>query len=117
MSVPNVLRVQCNFCSRFHPSFRVHKLTRAQTICDDCFDWHHKALEVLAGAVPDSCQSCGVKTVNFVDNDPTAQTRMYLVPRDGIYQILCRNCVETYLPKRADLYRGTEFGSKVLKLV
>jgi len=41
---------------------------------------------------------------------------MYVVPKDGIYQMLCSACSRPYVSKRADLYRGTEFGRKTLKL-
>jgi hypothetical protein len=41
---------------------------------------------------------------------------MYVVPRDGIYQILCRECAARYLPKRHDLYKGTAFGHAALKI-
>ena len=45
-----------------------------------------------------------------------AEVRMYVVPKDGIYQLLCAGCVKPYLPKRKDLYRGTKFGTETLKI-
>jgi hypothetical protein len=41
---------------------------------------------------------------------------MYVVPKDGIYQVHCATCVAAYVAKRADLYKGTQFGSEVLKI-
>jgi len=41
---------------------------------------------------------------------------MYVVPKDGIYQLLCACCVRPYVGKRADLYAGTRFGKETLKL-
>jgi hypothetical protein len=41
---------------------------------------------------------------------------MYVVQKDGIYQVLCLACVQVYAPKRRDLYKGTKFGAEVLKI-
>ena len=112
------MTARCNYCSRQLPFFRVHRLREAQIICDDCIDWHNRALEFLAGAPPPGCQECGA-TWEFLRDSPLSveiQLRMYVVPRDGIYQILCSECVRRYLPKRRDLYAGTQFGHGVLKI-
>ncbi len=115
-TIPNVLLVRCHYCSKQLPRFRVHQLTNAQTICDHCLDWHNKALDFLAGNTPPGCQCCGVTFEFLRDSELSVEIRMYVVPKDGIYQILCATCIQPYLPKRADLYGGTQFGRNVLKI-
>ena len=55
-----------------------------------------------------------IERLNAIGKAPT--TRMYVVPKDGVYQVLCLACKNTYCAKRADLYRNTKFGHEVLKL-
>jgi hypothetical protein len=108
--------LRCNWCSKQRPSFRVHQLASRQAICDYCLDWHNEALLMLAGGIPAGCQKCQRTWAQLRDETLGAEVRMYVVPKDGIYQLLCASCVKPYLPKRADLYRGTKFGSETLKL-
>lgn len=116
-NVPHVVSVRCNYCSKHRPEFRVHRITHAQVICDHCLEWHLHAIEFLNGSTaPHGCQECGRTFQLIADSTPGAEVRLYVVPKDGIYQLLCKTCVTPYLPKRADLYRGTEFGSKTLNL-
>lgn len=114
----NVLAVRCNFCSKQRPSFRVHRLTQAQVICDNCLDWHMHALDLLAGKMPPGCQCCGktFEQLRVLSPSVEYQIRMYVLPKDGIYQVLCAECVKPYVSKRADLYKDTKFGSEVLKI-
>lgn len=117
IGVAQVAAIRCNYCSRQLPAFRVHRLMQAQAICDDCIEWHNKALEFLAGAPPPGCQECAA-TWEFLRDSAIGEenVRMYVVPRDGIYQILCAACARRYLPKRPDLYKGTPFGAAALKV-
>lgn len=115
-NIPNLTAVRCHFCSKQRPRFRVHTLTNAQTICDHCLEWHQHAIEFLAGGTIPGCQECE-RTFEFLrDSTPGVEIRMYVVPKDGIYQVLCQACIQPYLPKRADLFRGTEFGKTALNL-
>lgn len=82
-------------------------------MCRRCHEWHGHALAVLAGAMPRGCQECGLSLEQLNDLDVSAITRMYVVPMDGIYAVLCLPCKEAYCAKRGDLYRGTEFGTRL----
>lgn len=115
-SVPHVLAVRCNWCSKQRPEFRVHRLQSNQVICDYCLEWHGHALEVMGGAVPVGCQECQRPTHELTADPLVLAVRLYVVPRDGIYQLLCGPCKDTHAPKHADLYRGTEYGRQDLKL-
>jgi hypothetical protein len=115
-ALQRVLFDRCNYCSRELPRFRLHQVTQAQTVCDDCLDWHFHALEVLAGAPPAGCQGCYLSWQELSDRTPGVQVRMYVMPRDGIMQLLCTKCAREYLPARKDLFKGTQFGTEVLKI-
>jgi hypothetical protein len=86
-------------------------LSTGQAICEYCLDWHASALEFLgSGLTPRGCQECGATWEALRDRDPlNLAVRMYVVPKDGIYQLLCDTCVLPYTAKRADLYRGTPY--------
>jgi hypothetical protein len=66
--------------------------------------------------MPLGCQECGASWVALRDSTPGVEVRMYVVPKDGIYQLLCGQCVLPYAGKRADLYAGTKFGKETLSL-
>ena len=73
-------------------------------------------MDVLAGGVPRGCQDCGASWEFLRDSELGDRVKMYCIPRDGIYQLLCATCVRKYAPKRADLYAGTAFGREALKI-
>lgn len=114
--VRNVLKLRCNFCSKELPVHRVHQIQHAQIICDNCLDWHNKALDFLAGGSIPGCQVCERSWSVLRDEAKSVEVRLYVVPRDGIYQVHCAACAADYLPKRADLYQGTEFGHRKLRI-
>lgn len=73
-------------------------------------------MDFLGGAVPNGCQVC-LSTWELIQaRDPSTDVRMYVVPKDGIMQILCAVCAQPYVRKRADLYRGTKFEKEGLQL-
>jgi len=84
-----VVSIVCHFCSRPRPAWRIHQITRAQSICDYCLEWHKAALEFLAGRSMPGCQVCGETWEFLRDSTLGVEVRMYVVPKDGNYQILC----------------------------
>jgi hypothetical protein len=94
----------------------MHQLAEAQRICDYCLDWHNKAIEFIAGGAIPGCQVCGASFEFLRDSTPGVEVRMYVVPKDGIYQVLCQTCIQPYVLQRADLYGGTRFGTNQLKI-
>lgn len=85
-------------------------------VCDYCLEWHYHGLEVLGGQLPSGCQKCGTPWAILRDREPSDEVRMYVVPKDGIYQVLCRECLPQYTIKRPDLYKGTKYGRHDLNL-
>jgi hypothetical protein len=105
---PAVFRVQamCRYCGKARPAEEI--LTGAG-ICVRCLEWHQIALDLLAGKLPRGCQECGLSFETIRALAPGAEVKMYVVPRDGIYQVLCRPCCDVYVRKARTLYRGTAF--------
>lgn len=109
MCVSFLPSVRCRRCSRVrHPNEFVAG-GPITGYCLRCYEWHHKALAMLAGEPPPGCQECGV-SFQTLTGQTSGEVKMYLHPRDGIYQILCRVCSDVYERKRSDLYRDTPHG-------
>jgi hypothetical protein len=113
VNVPGVVSVRCHYCSKEYPAWRTHQMHTAQRICDYCLDWHNKAIEFLAGRGLPGCQVCGASWEFLHDSTLGVEVRMYVVPKDGIYQILCSTCIRPYVSVRKDLYGGTAFGAQL----
>jgi hypothetical protein len=103
----------CNWCSRTRPRSRVHALQSGQSICDYCLDWHFHAMDFLGGAVPRGCQGCNSPWDALQARTPGDAVRMYVVPKDGINQMLCHSCTLAYAAKRPDLYKNTKFWTEL----
>lgn len=108
---------KCHWCTRDLPRFRIHTLNSRQNICDDCVSWHFHAQDFLGGGAPAGCQVCNKSWAQLRAEALGAQCRLYVVPKDGILQLLCIDCVRPYLPKNKQLYKGTRFGAEALKLL
>jgi len=109
------IAVRCNWCSKQKPWHEVHRLSTNQVICDRCLDWHFHALDVMGGNMPNGCQICG-HAWETMQECAGERIHVYIVQKDGIYQVLCATCVTPYTGKRSDLYRGTEYGQSLKSL-
>jgi hypothetical protein len=115
-NVSAVIKVRCHYCSQFRHPLEVLPIgTGGVVMCWRCHEWHCQNIEALAkGGVPHGCFECRATwdelRLRFAAGDNPDDVKMYLVPRDGIYQLLCRTCSDAYELKRADLLRGTLYG-------
>jgi hypothetical protein len=109
---PAVLRVQiqCRYCHKYRPAEELLGIAR---MCLYCREWHAHALEVLSGAVPKGCQECGLSFEQIRVSTFDADVKMYVVPLDGIYQVLCRPCCGEFVRKSRDRYQGTAFAERM----
>jgi len=82
-------------------------------MCRRCHEWHLQALKALAGEPPSGCQECGRSFKELEELAPGGNVRMYVHPKDGLYQILCPRCSDRYVRKRRDLVKGTPFGKEL----
>ncbi|HTB10950.1 MAG TPA: hypothetical protein VK752_05240 [Bryobacteraceae bacterium] len=105
---PAILRFwpRCRYCSKQRPPEEMLPMG----MCARCLEWHMHALDLLAGKIPPGCQECGLSFSVLERAAADADVRLYVVPRDGIYQVLCRRCCDVYVRSRRDLYKGTPFG-------
>jgi hypothetical protein len=115
MNLVSVMRERCNWCSRQLPPSDLGKFSTGQAMCAKCHEWHGHALAVLSGALPRGCQECGISLDDLNALTGGATTRMYVVPKDGIYQVLCLTCKDAYCRKRLDLYQNTKFGQHLAR--
>jgi len=103
-------RVRCRFCGKGrHPREFIGDPRVAP--CWECYQWHIAALTVLAGQLPPGCQGPCQRTWDQLrEETPEENVRMFVHPKDGIYQLLCQECSDAYERKRLDLYAGTPYG-------
>jgi hypothetical protein len=114
VTAPPVIAVRCHYCSKWRAPRDLHRLSgHAQAICADCLSWHFRAMDFLAGGPPPGCQECLATWEILRERAPGDEVRLYVVPRDGIYQMLCADCVRPYIRKRKDLYGDTAFGARI----
>jgi hypothetical protein len=99
---------RCRFCSQFRSKHEfIHDIITGY--CWHCYEWHQQALRVLAGEDPPGCQECGTP-YELLRAGAAGDLRMYIHPKDGIYQVLCKRCSDRYERKRLDLYGDTPYG-------
>jgi hypothetical protein len=112
IDAPAVFRVyaSCPQCGRATPP---EELNGTQPRCLNCQDWHEKAITLLN--VAEGCHECKLTWEQIRERAPDAdeKVKMYVVPRDGTYQVLCRACCELYVHKVRALYAGTAFAEKM----
>jgi len=76
-------------------------------ICLQCEQRHLEALTALStGRFTGQCSECG-RTAEQI-HSPTGEMAIHF--ENGRYRAMCMQCDRAYVPKRADLYRDTEFG-------
>jgi hypothetical protein len=107
-------QVKCRFCSKWISKHEAVGAPERGFACHKCIEWHFHALDVLGGAVPHGCQECSTSfeyLAALKESQGQHDIRMYVVPKDGIYQLLCTRCKDAYVRKRADHYGDTSFGN------
>lgn len=110
-----VTTLRCHYCSKFrHPAEIIHIGTGGAKMCQHCYEWHLSSLNAVSkGGVPPGCFDCRATWDELrlrLDAGDNTSVKMILVPKDGIYQLLCRTCSNAYEQKRADLLSGTLYG-------
>ena len=103
---PAVFRLyaQCPQCSRHCAP---EELVGTQPRCYRCQDWSERAAHVIDAAA--GCQECLASWQQLRERAPGADVKVYVVPSDGIYKVLCRPCCDDFVRKSRFLYAGTAF--------
>jgi hypothetical protein len=103
----------CRMCSKFRDPGDLMGAPGRGFVCKHCMEKHWIALGVLSGDVPTGCQGCGYSLADLQNISGGVETRMYVVPKDGIYQVLCKRCCDSYVARRRDVYGATQFGRRL----
>jgi hypothetical protein len=110
-ALARVLHPKCRVCGRHRPVEEFVAGGPVTGYCLRCLERNQEALDLLANrSLPQGCHVCNKSMKQLSDETPGSDVRLYLHPKDGIWQLLCAPCSDRYEHKRADLYRGTPYG-------
>ena len=110
-NVARVILPKCRRCQKHRPIEEFLAGGPIVGYCRRCYEGHNEALELLcSGTLPRGCHECGTSIADLQAR-PGSDLRLYIHPKDGIYQLLCKTCSDIYEQKRADLYRATPHGA------
>ena len=111
MNLRRLLQPKCRRCSKHRPIEEFVAGGPVTGYCLRCLEHHNEALELLCnGSLPRGCHECGLSIADLMARTSEADMPLYVHPKDGIYQLLCATCSDSYEQKRADLYRHTPHG-------
>lgn len=114
MSVGIVIGEQCPYCTKFRSPLEIIRMAGGAKICVHCEQRHQEALDALStGVFQGECSECGKSPEQLRESDPSGRMAVHF--ENGRYRAMCLECDKTYVPKRRELYGGTEFGA-ALKL-
>jgi hypothetical protein len=101
------LRLPCRQCSRYRA---VEEFVGGPVVgtCQDCYSANAVAIAELRGIT--GC--CGCNTTFAAMREREGAARLRLVPKDGVWQLICDRCFDYYATMRRDLYGHTPFGRK-----
>lgn len=117
VNAPRVVKVRCHYCQGFRSPLEVVTMSCNVVMCWRCYEWHQEALYVqFQQRPPKGCQECNLSYAELEARAPDGNVRIVLVPKDGLYQVMCGTCSDAYLPKRVELFKGTQFGQEHLKV-
>ena len=84
-------------------------------ICLHCEQRHLEAIHALqSGNFLGECSECGLKYDELKAQKkcgPKGEMSVHF--ENGRYRAMCLDCDKTYVPKRRELYAGTEFGNNL----
>ncbi len=77
-------------------------------MCVDCYTWHAIAIAELRGIT--GCFECRTTFRELRERRKTSHMR--LVPKDGIYQVICERCYGPWLLLNREQVKGTPFAKE-----
>ena len=118
----DVLKQRCPYCQKWRFPRDIRHMTGGAAICTDCQAQHEAALLALSGLKangdgtfstiappPRECSECHVTPEELAARGEDSD-RWIVIYEGGIYRYFCRPCGRNYVPKRAELFKGTEYG-------
>ena len=96
----------CPYCQKFRSPLDIILMPGGAKICVQCELRHQEAMDSLAtGEFKGRCSECDRHWTEL----RSATGRMAFHFENGKYRAMCEPCNRTYVPKRRELYKGTEF--------
>lgn len=103
-----IIRVQCSVCSgHVHPNEFV-LIGESVIVCWKCYEKQTRQVEIFDP--PKECGMCQTRFDVLAAREQSEHVSMFAHWKDGIFQMLCRDCDKKYVLQRADLYGKTRFG-------
>ena len=108
-----IFSVRCHYCSGWANKHELVTIGAAAKMCWKCWERHLEALSMLKGDRLWSCGGCKLSVQELNEQSTRPYISMWVVFKDGIYQVLCTPCRLGYEQKRKDLFKGTPYGDKI----
>lgn len=106
MSHAIIIGERCPYCQKFRSPQDIIHMPGGAKICAPCELRHQEALDALAtGVFTGRCSECDKHWTEL----RSATGKMAVHFENGKYRMMCEPCNRLYVPKRRELYRGTEF--------
>jgi hypothetical protein len=107
-----VIGEQCPYCTKFRSRLDFIRQPGGVKICVECEQRHLEALDAIStGNFLGQCSECGLKAAELrVQKRCGTRGEMAVHFENGKYRAMCLPCNRVYVPKRRELYGGTEFG-------
>jgi hypothetical protein len=113
MSVGIVPGERCPYCQKFRSPLDIIRQPGGVNICIACEQRHLEALQAMqTGNFLGECSECGLRYDEIKARKrcgPRGEMAVHF--ENGRYRAMCLPCHAVYVPKRAELYRETEFGN------
>ena len=107
MSPHFIVGLRCPYCQKFRAPAEIIRWPGGLEICVECEQRHQEALRALStGEFRGLCSECGQSWFEL----GAVNLQMAIHYENGRYRLMCLKCNEQYVPKRMELYRGTEYG-------
>lgn len=101
-----ILKIRCQGCSLQYPAGDLTFLPGGAVRCDKCMEKGLAEMGKFTAEHAMNCYDCGRK---FTPGD----IHVSVVWKDGVWQALCERCNAVYVPKRRDLFKGTQFAKEM----
>jgi hypothetical protein len=110
-----IIGERCPYCTKFRSPLEILPMPGGAKICLSCEQRHNEALEALStGVFTGRCSECDLPAEELrAQGRCGANGAMAMHFENGIYRAMCLVCDAAYVPKRIELYGGTEFGHEL----
>lgn len=111
MSPSFIIGEACPYCTKYRSPLDLIHMPGGAKICTQCEQRHQEAMTALStGQFTGRCSECDRDHLELrAQNRCGPQGQMAVHFENGKYRVMCLPCNQLYVPKRRELYKGTEF--------